>query len=263
MEDKLADLKGRLAEVQNLSRAANVLEWDQQVWMPPGGARGRAEQMAALSGLAHRLFVSAEVGDLLHSLGNGAGAGWAYDSVEASMVRMARRQYDRSTRVPNELVARISRAASLGHQTWVRARAENNFALFRPGARGDGGVETRVRRVPEAVGPSLRRAARRFRAGHEDGRRGDALRRREGGPGGTGARDPREPAPGVRRGAAQDLRRRGQRAVGREFAGLLGYDFQRGRLDGRASVLHRPSPPATCASPRATTATTCPARSSA
>ena len=44
MEDKLQMLKTRLGEIQDLNRAAALLGWDQQTYMPPGGAAARAEQ---------------------------------------------------------------------------------------------------------------------------------------------------------------------------------------------------------------------------
>src|SRR5690349_24779290 len=46
--DKLHELKAILAEVTDLSRAAAVLEWDQETYMPPGGVQSRAEQLTTL-----------------------------------------------------------------------------------------------------------------------------------------------------------------------------------------------------------------------
>ena len=39
MEKKLAELKTRLAEINDLNMAASLLGWDQSTYMPPGGAR--------------------------------------------------------------------------------------------------------------------------------------------------------------------------------------------------------------------------------
>ena len=39
---KLEQLKSRLAEVTDLSKAATLLFWDQRVMMPPGGSAARA-----------------------------------------------------------------------------------------------------------------------------------------------------------------------------------------------------------------------------
>lgn len=65
--NRLGQLKARLADVHNLSRAASVLGWDQQVYMPPGGAQARGEQIATLARLSHNIFIADETGALLQA----------------------------------------------------------------------------------------------------------------------------------------------------------------------------------------------------
>lgn len=127
LEDKWKVLKAKLKEVKNLNDAAAVLGWDQQVFMPPGGAEARAEQLATLSRLAHEMFTSDEVGQLLDDLSQ---ADLAYDSDEASMVRVAKRDFDKARKLPVKLVEEMSRTFSLGQQVWQKARAERDFAQF-------------------------------------------------------------------------------------------------------------------------------------
>jgi carboxypeptidase Taq len=131
MEGQLAELRARLAEVDDLGRAARVLGWDQQVMMPPGGAAARAEQLATLERVAHERFTAPEVGRLLEALA-------PYepeldpDSDDASLIRVARRDYEKAVRVPGELRAEMARAAALGQQVWVEARQRSDFAHFLP-----------------------------------------------------------------------------------------------------------------------------------
>jgi carboxypeptidase Taq len=99
--------------------------------MPPGGAEARAMQISTLTKTAHDWFVSDEIGRLLEDLeGELADAG--YDSFEASMVRVTRRQYDRERKLPSELVAELSKTAALAHQAWQKARQASDFAPFQP-----------------------------------------------------------------------------------------------------------------------------------
>ncbi len=128
MDEKLVILKTKLKDIQNLRAAEAVLGWDQQVFMPPGGAEARAEQLATLSRISHEMFTADEIGVLLDDL---AQAGFLYDSDEASLVRVMRRDYDKARKLPSELVAEMSRTFSLGHQIWMKARAEKDFAQFR------------------------------------------------------------------------------------------------------------------------------------
>jgi carboxypeptidase Taq len=127
LDEKLQALKDKLKDVVNLNNAAAVLSWDQQTYMPPGGATARAEQLATLSKLAHELFTSDEIGQLLDDL---ATANFDYASDEAALVRVARRDYDLARKLPPQLVEEMSRTFSLGQQIWAKARAEQDFSQF-------------------------------------------------------------------------------------------------------------------------------------
>jgi carboxypeptidase Taq len=126
---KFETLKTHLAEIQDLQTAAAVLRWDQQTYMPPGGAETRAMQLATLAQTAHKRFVSDEIGQLLTDL-QAELAGAEYDSFEASLVRVARRDYDRQRKLPPELVAELAKARALGHAAWEKARAASDFGAF-------------------------------------------------------------------------------------------------------------------------------------
>ena len=81
--------------------------------MPPQGAEGRADQRATLARLSHELLVSDELGRLLDEL-RPREEELAYDSDDASLLRVARRDHEKARRVPPELRAELSRAGSLG-----------------------------------------------------------------------------------------------------------------------------------------------------
>lgn len=131
MGEHLEQLKERLADVHNLGRATSVLNWDQHTYMPPGGAPARAEQLATVSRLAHEIFIDGETGELLE-LASREVADLPSDSDDASLVRVAQRDYDKATRVPTSLVAEMKKQAALANPIWVRARQKNDFALFAP-----------------------------------------------------------------------------------------------------------------------------------
>jgi carboxypeptidase Taq len=129
MQDKLDQLKARLARISDLRRAASVLSWDQETHMPPGGVQARAEHLGTLRGLAHELFITDEVGMLLDDLQPYAEQ-LPYDSDEASLIRVMRREYDKAVRVPVAWVEQNARTTSLAHHTWVQAKNRNQFSLF-------------------------------------------------------------------------------------------------------------------------------------
>jgi carboxypeptidase Taq len=131
VEGDLRALRERLAEISDLFRAGSVLSWDQRVTMPPGGGPARAEALATIGRLAHQKFIDDEMGSLLERLRTQEES-LEYDSDDASLIRVARRDWEKQRRVPAELRAEILRAGALGHEIWVQARADNDFAKFLP-----------------------------------------------------------------------------------------------------------------------------------
>jgi carboxypeptidase Taq len=128
------ELKERVGEISDLEAARALLGWDQQVKMPPGGAEVRAEQLATLGRLAHEALTSDEIGRLLDRLQPFEEA-QPYDSDEASLVRLVRRDWEKARRVPAELQGEIARAGSLAMPVWVKARQESDFESFIPALR--------------------------------------------------------------------------------------------------------------------------------
>lgn len=124
----LGRLHELLGEIADLGRARALLFWDERTKMPPAGQAGRAEQLATLVRVRHRLLASAELARLLDRL---EGAELA-DPIDAATIRMAARDASKARRVPAELRAEMARAASHGERSWQLARAENDFASFLP-----------------------------------------------------------------------------------------------------------------------------------
>jgi carboxypeptidase Taq len=130
-EKKLVDLKARLAEIGDLGAAGSVLGWDQATYMPKGGAAARARQGATLSRLAHQKATDKRLGKLLDDLVPYSES-LPYDHDDASLIRVARRDFEKAIKVPDEYVARASAAGSASYDAWTRARPANDFSTMRP-----------------------------------------------------------------------------------------------------------------------------------
>src|SRR6476619_7481083 len=119
------ELRERLAEIADLERVSMLLAWDQEVTMPPAGAQARGELRATVGRLAHERFTDERVGELLQRAA-------PRDEIEADIVSVARRDFDKTRRVPGELVAEMARAGVAARDAWMQAREASDFARLAP-----------------------------------------------------------------------------------------------------------------------------------
>jgi carboxypeptidase Taq len=129
--DAYAELVRRSKELGVLNSCAAVLGWDQQTYMPRGGAGLRGEQMALLAALSHQKVTDPKIGELLAAV-EGSELVKDLDSPEAANVRELRRGYDRATKLPQSLVEELARVTTQAQQAWEQAKKANDFPAFRP-----------------------------------------------------------------------------------------------------------------------------------
>ena len=131
MNTHLKELKARLLEINDLESAAALLYWDQSTYMPPGGAVARGRQLATLGQLAHTKFTDAELGRLLDRL-RPYEEELGYESDEASLIRVTRRDYERAVNLPAHFVAEMYSHTAEAFTVWSTARPANDFAAVQP-----------------------------------------------------------------------------------------------------------------------------------
>ena len=124
-----SELTARLKRVQALGSVGELLGWDEQVNLPPGGAEQRAAQHAALAEAHHAAASAGRIGELLAELEGGADALTADEKV---VVAHARKDYDRATKLPADFVREKAAQGSRGYHAWVRAKASDDFAGYAP-----------------------------------------------------------------------------------------------------------------------------------
>jgi carboxypeptidase Taq len=127
---ELERLRQLLAELSDLAGTASLLSWDQNTYMPPGGAEARAEQAATLQRLHHARLTSPEVGRALDAL-----EPWAAeqdpDGDDVRMIAVARRDHEKAVRVPEDLAVTMARENARGYTAWRAAREDGDFGAFR------------------------------------------------------------------------------------------------------------------------------------
>ena len=131
MDEKLKDLKTRLAEVNDLDMASALLFWDQSTYMPSGGSPARGRQLATLAKISQEKFTDPAVGRLLDDL-TPYGESLPYDSDNASLLRVTRREYERMIKVPPEYLSEFYAHTAASYQAWSEARPLNDFQKVQP-----------------------------------------------------------------------------------------------------------------------------------
>jgi carboxypeptidase Taq len=127
----LDQLNATIGEVVDLQHAALLIEWDEQVYMPRGGASVHGDMVATIKKTAHQKFTADEVGRLLDDAVR-ALDGSEPDSDERRALRVAARDYEKARRVPAEFVAEQAQAVSAAQHAWIEARSRSDYAHFRP-----------------------------------------------------------------------------------------------------------------------------------
>jgi len=131
MEEKLRKLTELMAEVADINHSIALLGWDQQVYMPTGGAEERGYMMGTLGKIAHEKFISDQVGELLEDL-KGFLPELDPDSESYRIIKVTSRDFEKTRRVPSAFISEQAQIVSLAQQAWVEARANSDFSIFRP-----------------------------------------------------------------------------------------------------------------------------------
>jgi carboxypeptidase Taq len=122
--DDFTELTIRLAEHNDLVSAAALLRWDQATYMPQGGNAARGRQLATLDRLAHERLTDPGLRRLLDRI-------TPADDFQERLVRIARRDVERETRVPAAFVSAFANHRAELYERWTRARPANDFAAVR------------------------------------------------------------------------------------------------------------------------------------
>jgi carboxypeptidase Taq len=131
MPDSYTVLHERLAEIHDLGRAGALLAWDERTKMPPRGAEARAEQLATLAAVRHRMFCADEIGRLLDRV-RAETKGEPADSDRAALATIVGRDWQKARRVPEALRAEMARASAIAEHAWIEAKRESDFAALLP-----------------------------------------------------------------------------------------------------------------------------------
>jgi len=125
------ELLERNKQLTVLGSAEAIVNWDMETMMPPKAVQLRSEQLALLSEVHHKMGTDPQIGRLLEQVQKHPD----YDSltqVEKRNVYLIQKSYDEQTKLPTELVVALAKQQAITVNTWKKAKAQKNFALFKP-----------------------------------------------------------------------------------------------------------------------------------
>ncbi len=128
MNNAYQELVSLNKEIALLGSAASCLGWDQETYLPKKALSHRAEQLSCLSGKIHAMATGKDFQAKLEA----AEQAGSNNLTESANLREWRHGFDKSNKLPQELVERSSQASSLGQASWAEARDKNEFHIFAP-----------------------------------------------------------------------------------------------------------------------------------
>ncbi len=134
-ESALTRLKQLDARLANLSHSLAILNWDQETYLPSGAVEERAEQLSILRGVIHDSAVEPELGRLLERLGSttdNPSGDEGLAAIDRDFLRVFRRDFDRERLLPPDFVADAAKAEGLSQAAWSKARNNDDFSFFLP-----------------------------------------------------------------------------------------------------------------------------------
>lgn len=227
--DAYAELTQRWREAALLGSCASLLSWDEQTYLPKGGAEHRGAQMALLAGLKHEKGTDPRIGELL-ALAQDASDAKDPLGVVAVNLREIKRVHERASKLPKALVEELARVTTLAQQAWVAARKGADFAAFAPWLEK---VYSLKRREAEAIGGECLYDALldEFEPGatsRELAALFESLRRELVPLVAAIAQSPKRPNVAI---LQREYPVDRQRLFAEQAAAAVGFDFQRGRID--------------------------------
>ncbi len=129
MKESLDFIYKQQKELSVLGGISALLGWDQMTYMPKMGATERSEQKALISTLSHRRVVSEEFWKHINILSNNLENLSEKDRI---VVTKLKKDVEKSRKVPEEYVKRMSKETTIAYQKWEEAREKKDYKIFAP-----------------------------------------------------------------------------------------------------------------------------------
>ncbi|MBU1941726.1 MAG: carboxypeptidase M32 [Candidatus Thermoplasmatota archaeon] len=108
-----------------------LLGWDQMTYMPPAGAKDRANQVALISRLSHEKIISEEFYNRAYDLCNSSTFNTLEDR-DQIVVKKLFSDLEKARKIPSWFVEKSAKVTTLAYAAWEEARKKKDFTVFAP-----------------------------------------------------------------------------------------------------------------------------------
>jgi len=129
--EALAKFRELIKKIKSYEEVIGLAYWDMRTGAPKRGIDGRSEAVGVLSAESFRLAVSDEMGELLARLREPDAYG-NLSRIDRRLVDETAKEYERNRRIPPELYQEYVVLTSQAEAFWEQAKADNDYAGFRP-----------------------------------------------------------------------------------------------------------------------------------
>jgi carboxypeptidase Taq len=145
-KDRYQHVMARAAELADLESAGALLGWDQETFMPKGGADGRSQVSSTLAGVIHQKLTHPGLREDIDALDDGMDG---LDDTARAQVQELARLSRRAAKVPERLVMEMAQTQSKATWVWAEARERKDYPAFAPYLEKIYGLK---REAAEAIG---------------------------------------------------------------------------------------------------------------
>ena len=120
-------------EIADLGQVAALASWDQQTQMSMDANNVRGSQLGTIQTVIHQRITAPEHGEAIaqaEAAINGALA--QFTDADRGLVRKARREYDEAVKIPAAFIAELATVTADAWEKWMAARQAKDFSIFAP-----------------------------------------------------------------------------------------------------------------------------------
>ena len=122
-------------EIATWNTISNLLEWDQETYMPSDAVEFRSSQNGLVTSHTHKLRTGSKFTKLLSGIINletGEIVDTTLTAPQKAAAKAWRRDYLKSVKLPNSFIKNLATTTSKACAAWSEARKESNFKKFAP-----------------------------------------------------------------------------------------------------------------------------------